>query len=405
MDEMNEPNLAGNQTQPRSRSRIPAPLRVVIGLIVFVIAMTVFVRFIRYNPESLFERAMDVIESNPTRAEKLLKQSIDASGGNFPHAQMVRSGLLGSMDRWDDATICFQGIADPTTTCPPVDLVGLVQQAEKTKKYEYADMVLETIQLPGKDQGLVYQMWIPIRINMGSLDGAMKLCEAYKTLDPDDPIPWFASASVHVQRLEVKPAIAAYRKAIKRSPSKDGVQDARMQIAQLSLEIGDIAAARHEADLLMDQPKPSEEIQLLHAEVLHTEGKFKESLAAAGKVLTKSPMSVPALLCQGACHFDTGDFQKAVDSFGRVILLDRYHRHGHYKLGQSYLRLKQKVKAQEHLDWSQQLTEMAAQIIETKNQLAKDPENIKLKTQLLQLYENTGQQDAAKPLRNSLKSK
>ncbi len=402
---MNESERAGNPIPPKSQSRIPAPLRVVVGLIVFVIAVTVFVRFIRYNPESLFKRAMDVIATNPTRAEKLLKQSIDASGGNFANAQLIRSGLLGSLDRWDDATLCFQGIADPTATCQVGDLVELVQQAEKAKKYEYADMVLETLRLPGQEQGLIYQMWIPVRINMGNLDGAMKLCEAYKALAPEDPIAWFASASVHVERSEFKSAIEAYRKAIERNPPPEGVQNARMQIAQLSLKIEDIAAARQETDLLMDQPKPSEAIQLLQAEVLQKEGKLKESLAAVGKVLMNSPMSVPALLRQGDCYFELGNFPNAVDSFGRAITIDRYHQQGHFKLGQSYLKLNQKEMAEQHLVWSRQLKQMTAEIIETQKKLAKDPMNEKLTQQLAGLYEHSGQPDAAKKLRASLKVK
>ena len=350
-------------------------LRPVVFILVAIgVAAAVFAMVWRTapDPQQMLDQAAYACETYPARGLPLVEASIQAAGGRFTEAQLVKCRLLVQLDRAEDAAKCFSAIAD----WPERERAKWLPRLE--------ELVATEFELVEEKQALEH-------------------CEKFAQLAPESPIPWLISASIYHLNAQPLRALEAYRKAFARQPAPKEMLRISFQIVTLELHTGEIPAARKQLDYLLKLAEDTsllsdgdaEGFQVLEATVLYREQAAAAALQLLDQFLAKSPNSLSALLLRGTIYLDQRKFDEAVNDLNDVVRLNPFESKAHYKLGQAYLGLKQTENAQSHLDKSHQLTLVQVKILQLQEEYFNDPTNRQLTAKLAELNDQLGDKKMA----------
>jgi len=359
---------------------------------VFVICAAWF--FWPENSRQLYQQARELLPSDPGQADALLIRSIDAAGGNFPEAQLLRCRLLGAQGRWIEALGGFTLIAD-TSKCPAEELAGLAQEAAAANELLLAEKAGDAAvqQKPQREEWL--RPLVSVKYRLKKFDDLLKLTRQWSEASPGNPQPWEITAQTCKEMMRMQEAIDAYREAIQRTTDREQILRFRGDLLNLLIDAGDVEGARAEMDILLAAPPVTDKLRTRHAHLLRLEGDSPAALREIEEVLKTSPDSIAALMLHGILLLDEGQVEPAAADLERVVRADRYNKEAHYKLAQAYLRLNQPEKAQPHLEQSERLTEMSIEILNLIGKAKEDPDNAAIRSQIAKLYEQIGQPELA----------
>lgn len=353
------------------------------------------------TPEAELHTAQAQI-NHPDRALALVRSSIQAAGGEFPEAQVFECRLLLKLNRNRDAILAFKSIANPQA-CPPEELSLLGDQAVASHELVLASQAYLAVpkDVIGKDSSrlkrLIYALYTREN-NAGFEDTILTLCRDYAPLAPEDPFPWLISSSLYHERGVPNAAVEAYRAALKCPLPPEETYRVRLQLAELALLLGDLRLAREQAEALETTAHSVEAQNAIHglnAELLIREGHFQKALPILDQLIEKRPQWGKTLALRGRCYYELQDFAKTVRDLSAAVEIDPFDQQSHYLLGQAFLRQKDTIQANRHLNRSRELTDLMAQILTLENQLRNDLYNRELKLRLAELNEKRGDREKA----------
>ncbi len=376
-------------------------MRVAAVLLVLLVVVSLLVIFSWDNsPARLLSKAREIQTTVPTRALELIRKGINASGGDFPDAQLVECRVLITLRRSNEATRCFAAIRRPAE-CSPKELVTLARESEKAGQFALAGQALEAAgEFVRKSPQLLRQMIeiIYTQNTEGREDEILQLCREYACMVSGDAFPWLVSASLYHERGEYQLAFHAYREVLSRNPPAKEVIRVRLLLMQVAMILGDVSTAREHFDALQANNLDSasqKSLALASADLLYREGKAEQSVKVLDLLLAKHADMNIARALRGSCKFDLGDYPGAICDLALIVDQDDFDQRAHYKLGQAYLRLEKHDQANRHLNRSRELTDLTAQILTLENRLANDKYNREIKLELADLNVKRGNLPAA----------
>ncbi len=356
---------------------------------------------VQESPQKLFDRARKIAALNPAEAAELLERSVAGSNGDYPEAQLLWCQTLGRLGRWFEALGCFSQINNPKQ-CDQGELVQFARQALAVNEQLLAEYALDAAQRPGSEQIHVLTLLIPLKLESGQQEAALRLSQQFIQLAPQNAFPWQVVAEIQAEQGETLLAVKSLREALKRNPPNDMTPAIRLKLTRLLIDAGENHLAREQMDQILSQGKPSESESLMNAYLLRLEGMLTDALQIVERVLVENSSSTKALFLRGILHLDLADFHHAAEDLKLVVQREPFNKEAHYKLAQCYLRLNHPQAAEQHLQTSRKLTEVSLQILELEPKLAKQPSNAELRNRLASLYEQSGQRDRANQLRHPM---
>lgn len=349
--------------------------------------------------QRLFDEAQEIFATHPERAAQLLARSIDAAGGDYPAAQLLRCRALGAAGRWDEATGLFSLIEDKSA-CGPRELVRLAREAQRANAEALAEMALVAANRPGAEQAAVLRQLISLEFERAPSEEALAHCRELARIAPDDPFPWQVEGRLQERRKEALAAVDAYREALRRKPKARQELEIRMALAGLLIDSGELSSAREEMNRLLANPAAAEAVRMKDAYLLRLEGRWQAALEKVQSVLVDDPCSAGALMLRGILYFDRGRFAQAAEDLRRVVAAQPFNKEAHYKLAQAYLRLDRPQEAETHLQTSNRLTELNLEIMALEARVRDNRTDRALVSQLAELYEEVGRSQDAGRLRS-----
>lgn len=305
-------------------------------------------------PRLLYLAANIVKSSDAESCEQLLERAIVASGGEFPDAQVVRSGVLLKLGQRYEAFGAVAGV--DFTECSPELLVSLAEQALDAGELGFVRQILDASKIPTELRGRSCRASALACLRMGDLEGARRNGECWTAAAPDSVDAWRNQAAVLGKLRRVADARTAFRRVLVLAQSLDEKLAARRGLAEVSLDLGDGSAAlRHMEWVLQSSETPQTHDHLRMAYGLRLENKAKEAMLHVDKLLTASPGNGQALLLRGMLLGDLGQHEDAVVTLRAVLASNPRNKEAHYKLGRSLAALGESEAAKEHLNRSRQL--------------------------------------------------
>lgn len=328
-----------------------------IGL---VIIASVALLLPRSRPEVLYRRALQVWRDDPVEADALLERSVDASGGSFAAAQLLRCRVLGCLDRWPEALGCFSLIREPFD-CDQQTLLALASEAQTAKQNLLARLALEAADRPGAKQAECLKALVLLERADAPPDKILADCRKLQVLAAAEPLAWRIEVSLHQSRREVRAGIEACHRALQAPLDAQSSREIRTELAGMLIDSGELAEARRELDRLLDAHAPPG-LVLKNAYLLRLEDKPHKALEAVEQAIRLDP-SPAARMLRGILYFDLGRYQEAAADLAAVVNAEPANKEAHYKLSQAYFKLNETEAAQRHLNESQRLTNQAIEAI------------------------------------------
>lgn len=391
-------------TRPRPAEKRPRSARTrLVFLLATAVVGAAALYWQRERPRRLYEEAQRAFLAQPQAAERLLEQSVEAAGGNYPEAQLLRCRALGAMGRWDAAIGLFSMIED-SSTCSSRDLLQLASEAQRAGFTQFAEMALTAANRPGEDQAEALEQLIRLEADQASPEAALKHCRQLQQVASEEPFAWLAEGRLQQQRKEALAASRAFREALRRSKSERQQAEIRVELVSSLMDAGDLAAARVEMDWLTARADARDAIPLKEAYLLRLEGRLGDALEKVDRLLSQSPDSAAPLMLRGILYYDEGRFREAADDLARVVEIQPFNKEAHYKLGQAYQKLGENDKAAVHLSRSDELTQNALEALALEAQVRKEPANRAAAARLAELYERLGRVAEAESVRRRSES-
>ncbi|HYO15695.1 MAG TPA: tetratricopeptide repeat protein, partial [Thermoanaerobaculia bacterium] len=175
------------------------------------------------------------------------------------------------------------------------------------------DLMIQARQLaPGDPQPLL--ILVDVALAGGRLDDARQALQELERIVPGDVRVLERQAELLNARGKPEEALALLENAARRHPSWKRLA----RLARLERQMGKIDDARkHLQQLLRNSPGNVEGLSLL-AQIELSSGDPRRAADLYGELVRRSP-SLTALSNLGLAHFFLGEYQKAVDTFGRAV--------------------------------------------------------------------------------------
>ncbi len=208
-------------------------------------------------------------------------------------------------------------------------------------------------------------------------------------------LPFWLLSSAFFRRLEA--CATFFRTILGREPPDSN--DIRGDLPGLLIEVGDFPAARAELNQVLEsQPlgSVSARDETRQVTLLRWEQKPDKALAAAEKVLARTPGEPLALLMRGILRLERGELEQSRDDLLEVVRLSPHRDVAHFKLAEVYARLGNPELSSEHRHTSRRLVEQQRTIAELVRQAAGEPRNADVRWKLRDLFQARGQLDEAR---------
>jgi tetratricopeptide (TPR) repeat protein len=334
------------------------------------------------NPRAEYQQALKLLADDPARAERMAEMAISNSGGNFPEAQLLQCRALAAMGQWHMSLGGFSLIKD-TSSCDPAFLLDLGERAFAAGEWKLAELSLQaTARQTGPAQVRAYELLVQLHMQFQHHPEALVLCREWQRADPDAALPWAIAGDLESAAVELGPAIADYREALKRTSTADLKEKTCTALARLLVLAGDTVAARQEFDqLLKEKPLPTS-AQLSYAQLLRFEGRLDEALQEIDNYISRAGKNAESQKQRGIIHLDAGKLDLALADLKESVQKNPSDIAAQHKLAQVYTRLGNTAAAKQHLELGRRLSDAANRIPELEKQLQARPGDADLHREL-----------------------
>jgi tetratricopeptide (TPR) repeat protein len=163
-------------------------------------------------------------------------------------------------------------------------------------------------------------------------------------LDPGDGRPHRMMGLIHADLDRPSEAVACYREALRRGISGRAATEAREELAEQLLKLGQPAAALESLGPVSETESPR--ATAFRAEAEWTLGRGSDATARLDAALPKHPDSLLLLRLRGQLHAEAGLWEQAAAIFERAIKVDGADLKSLHQLSVAYDRLKRTADAE-----------------------------------------------------------
>ncbi len=388
-------NLNGTGHLPKHRRMVAAAL--LTGTLLAVLAVVVVWR---RSSQNTLEHARAISISDPSRALLVVEASLQRAEQPTADWMLLKCELQAALGHEPDAIVTFNSIVNPSGQ-DAAALVGTAKAVQAKGAKQLAEKLLLAANHPGPLCQDVLRSLIELDYEREEYKSVLDYCQELAKMAPGDSMPWLVSAGIHHENEHVTKALYDYRQALKRDLPGSEITRVRYHIADLSLFIGDLTAARQEVNLLLAAQATSLDVSLLNARLLRNEGKLQQALDVVNKILRKHRNQSRALLLRGEVQLDMNEFAEAAIDLEQVVRADPFNYQAHYLLAKAYIRSGKPESAQDHLATSRQLTNIIREIQRLLYEVSQDPTNEQLRLRLAELHQQRGDYQTAEYWRSS----
>lgn len=314
-----------------------------------------------------YQQGLEILETDPARAEQCAETAISESWADYPEAQLLQCRALAALGQWHMALGGFSLIKE-TSKCDPAQLFDLGEKAFQEGEWKLAELALQaTASRTGSLRTRALDRLVQLHLKFQHPAEVLVLCREWQRVDPDAAAPWAIVADLQATAVELGPAISGYREALRRAPPKDLDRKIRSSLARLLVLTGDTAAARREFDVMLAiKPLPPAD-QLIYVQLLRLEGRTDEALQEINDYISRGSADAESLKQRGIIHLDAGRLEPALADLKRSVQMNPRDVGAQHKLAQVYTRLGNDEAARHHREEVRRLSEAAQQTSDSKN--------------------------------------
>jgi tetratricopeptide (TPR) repeat protein len=373
------------------------------------VALLAWQRLTLSTAERLLADARREWTSNAIGADKSLERAIEAAGGSWPAAHVLRCRLRVELDRPADALAYAEVFADELAKAPD-ELLEVAAEAQRRKQGAVAARMATLVPPASPRRAPALRIAVAAERELGRFPAALEYAQEWSKIETANPEPRLEMARALRRQSRLIPAIEACRDAVRlarttravsvvgasdspatraldgvpaKSPAKSQteslVADALRELVELLVTARDAAGARESFDELAALATDRDELALAEAYLLRLEGRWVEALARVEVACQRQSDIVEPSFLRGVILADAGKFDDAATQLAEVVRRDPYHKESHYKLAQALQRLGKSDEAAGHLAKSARLTTLVAEHLALQEQLASQPDAAKFR--------------------------
>jgi tetratricopeptide (TPR) repeat protein len=272
-----------------------------------------------------------------------------------------------------------------------LDCLSAIGQS-RTERFNEAEPILEQAFTEHREpRDMVAKQLARIYLSTYRLDLAAKAIEQWRTLAPEDPQPYMWSNEV-VARSEDEPAIAIqnYRAALERDPNLD---KARLGLAQQLGKARRYDEAEQEYRIYLKR-KPDDPTALLGlGRNAFLQGDIDGARRFFESAVKANPRQSDALKELGQIDLRLGRFQQACKSLELLTQIDPFDPEARYTYAQSLKLSGDDAHARVELAHAARLRKENDEIVDLRNALVKEPNNLSARFQVTKWMFEHGHQD------------
>jgi tetratricopeptide (TPR) repeat protein len=372
------------------------------------VALLVWQRLTLSTAERLLADARRDWTSNAIGADQSLERAIEAAGGSWPVAHVLRCRLRVELDRPADALAYAEVFADELAKAPD-ELLEVAVEARRRNQAAVAARMATLVPSASPRRATALRIMVAAELELGRFPAALEYAQEWSKIETANPEPRLEMARALRRQSRLIPAIEACREAVRlarstqaaseagasdspatkalhgvppKSPAESQtesqteslVADTLRELVELLVTARDAAGARASFDELAALAADRDDLALAEAYLLRLEGRWGEALARVEVACQRQVDIVEPLFLRGVILMDAGKFDDAATQLADVVRRDPYHKESHYKLAQALQRLGKSDEAAGHLAKSARLTTLVAEHLALQEQLASQPD-------------------------------
>lgn len=345
-------------------------------------------------PDRLTAAAEQQLADDPTAAERLAEQAVDATGGRHARGWLVRARAFLKLGKPIEAAGCFGLISRPEAADQNA-LLELAEDAQASGQTLLADLALTAAAKGRAETVRVQRALLQIRRGRLPTTEVERLLTELEKIGNQDADTWIVIAETRQSRGELALALNAYRTALTRPQGKVPTAHLRRQLAQLLIDLGEYLEARPLIAKNLDHQEVSADDYVAQATLYRVDSQKQQALAMLGRALAAQPKHLPARLLMAAVLWESGHKDEAVADLRQAINENPSHPEAHYRLALALQQMGQGEEAKQHFAEQARLAKAQRELLDTENLLHEQPANRELMRQLAALYRALGQVQTA----------
>jgi len=218
--------------------------------LLLLVVMLLIVTAILSRASLAFRTAQLARHSLPVTAESLLEYAVITSGGDFPAAQLLRSRVLLSMDRAEEAIGSWLTIQTPSE-CSCAEVTRLADEALNAKRIRFAQEVSQHTEQHCPDLRESCRVRAQVLFAAGNPVEAEQQAQHWTRLAPESPHAWAFRAECLRRLRRVTAAADSARQALRAQPPPDLEIRLHRMLAELYLSQSESRLAKRHAQWVL----------------------------------------------------------------------------------------------------------------------------------------------------------
>ncbi|MFO0816874.1 MAG: hypothetical protein U1A77_02955 [Pirellulales bacterium] len=353
----------------------PSRRRLVILCLVGVVAVALLVyqRATRPNPDALIAEARRLWTRQPVEANLKLEEAIAAAGGRLPRAQVLRCRLLLDHRLVPELTAYVETAGNDLAE-DEEGVLELADEAQRLGEPRLAVLLASLIPHDSTRRAEALRRLVEAEQQAGRFDEALRYAHEWAQKEPRKASPRLEAARSLRRQLRLLPAIEECRMAEQLvEPGSEEEHRVLRELVEMLVTARDAAGARAAFDRLVKLTDQQQDLALVEAYVLRFEGRADEALARLDDELRNRPSSVEARFLRGVVLYDAARYRESVQVLKEVVERQPTHKEARYKLAQALQRLGDGEAARPHLEASACLTKLAEERLALQETASRSP--------------------------------
>lgn len=324
-----------------------------------------------------FKQGLEAFAINDLSALPDIVESLSQLDGFASHAHLLQGMLLlrqgrlrESLDEFGDAR------AHPETQVVAFTLSG--EALYKMKQFRDAERVLSTAILLDHGQTDAHRWLAAIYHDIGAVDYALAELTTVAEQAPADPRPHRLMGLIYKDFEAYVKAIEAYRESLRRASDQPDRQQILVELAACLIE----QRLFDEALTTLVDCAPTAEVKTLQAHGHRGAGDTALARRRLTEALETEPDRVETLQLLATLETEADEIPAAVETLQRAVAIDPQHWRLRYQLAQAYQRSGQRESAEQQLQVMKQLQAQWEHFTELHKKAMADPDDAQLRYEL-----------------------
>lgn len=347
------------------------------------------------SPERYYAKAMSLEVSDPQRAETLAAIAVDATGNDYPDAQLFQVRMLLKLKRYDEALGAFS-LIQPTADLPGDQIYELAEEAVTHQFPTLAIHALKRAAVQSRESREALGRLLRLNRQLGLGNEAWLTSQQLLELDPENAEAWLITGVFQYQQKLLGAAETALRSAIQCAGEIRLKQEAELALVDVLIDEGKLDEASLQIQKLESHTDHSHPLSMKRVKLLQRQGLTEQALEQLLAIQDVSQAELGTYLhLRGLILFDLKRNAESILCFEELLKRQPWDYQSHNVLAMAYRRTGEAGKADQHQEQADYFRTKNRELLEAVNQLRTDPDNVDLREQLISLYQLLGRQREA----------